>query len=317
MHLLTDGSYMCFIRTINKCQGQTLRNIAVALVEPVFDAQGVIVRVDLQPCFAHGQLTVALTRVGHPARVCIYLDTVSYGRRQTVCPMYVEALIASSRISSGEVTFDRIFGDGLQEASDWSQTLCAAEQLMASGHGCAAVHHLLQYRPPVWGSEHCERWYQCMTTGAYVNRGIVHGLTAVTHEDYLAHAALCLQRAIDLFADADDDTGQWQMPDDGFGDRMDCAGYCGPPMDYEPAPISLGDDELALMAGNARAWNELTDDLAEEHFSAEELENLLSPDELSMWHASQDMYELGELADAQDFSLDDLHGLSQVHSDWL
>ena len=45
---------VCFAMTINKSQGQTLQRVGVWLS---------------QPCFGHGQLYVALSRVGSPANI--------------------------------------------------------------------------------------------------------------------------------------------------------------------------------------------------------------------------------------------------------
>ena len=50
---------LAFAATINKCQGQTLDFIGVFLPTPVF---------------SHGQLYVALSRVGDPRNIAIYID---------------------------------------------------------------------------------------------------------------------------------------------------------------------------------------------------------------------------------------------------
>ena len=293
MLALSDGCFM-LCRTINKCQGQTLKYIGVALVEPILDAQQTIVRVDAQPCFAHGQLTVALTRVGHPDALRVYMDTTSFASGQTLCPMYPEALIRPSGGRSTAVTFENIFGDGLQEPDNWDAVLNQAENMVRNGRPADAVRCVLPYRPPEWGASSCNRWYQVVTCcGPSSNH--VADMTEVCHEDYLVQVAECQQHAIDIFAAGDDDCGQWQLTEDGLGDRDACAGYCGPEMDYHPAPLRLGDEDLALMAANQRAWNMFAsadDDQGE--LSVEELENILSAEELEMWHDSQTLHELGE-----------------------
>ena len=67
------------------------------LAEPVNDDNGHLIRFEPQGCFAHGQLTVALTRVGHPDRVTICLDPASYELGTTLCPIYPEALLHNQR----------------------------------------------------------------------------------------------------------------------------------------------------------------------------------------------------------------------------
>ena len=71
---------LCWAMTINKAQGQSLRRIAVLLALPVFADTGELVQIDPLPCFAHGQLVVALTRIGHPDAVLIYLAASDYER---------------------------------------------------------------------------------------------------------------------------------------------------------------------------------------------------------------------------------------------
>ena len=68
---------------INKSQGQTLTHIAVLLAQPVLSANGGFVRSEPLPCFAHGQLVVALSRVGHPDRVSVYLHRSQFIDRRT------------------------------------------------------------------------------------------------------------------------------------------------------------------------------------------------------------------------------------------
>ena len=50
-------------------QGQTLERIAVFLGKPILNEDGTIARIEDQECFSHGQLYVALSRVGHPDQV--------------------------------------------------------------------------------------------------------------------------------------------------------------------------------------------------------------------------------------------------------
>jgi hypothetical protein len=82
---------------INKSQGQTLERIAVFLagVEPGLDGRRLTV--NCQPCFAHGQLYVALSRVGHPDRVSIYLDETQYATKSTPTIVYTEVLLDTDR----------------------------------------------------------------------------------------------------------------------------------------------------------------------------------------------------------------------------
>ena len=63
---------------INKAQGQTLRCVGVHLPKP---------------CFAHGQLYVAASRVGRPAHIRFALDRdVTTGTFRTRNVVYREAL---------------------------------------------------------------------------------------------------------------------------------------------------------------------------------------------------------------------------------
>ena len=54
---------------VNKSQGQTLERVALFLGKPTLNDDGTLRSIDDQACFAHGQLYVALSRVGHPDRV--------------------------------------------------------------------------------------------------------------------------------------------------------------------------------------------------------------------------------------------------------
>ena len=90
-------SFRVWIAAINKSQGQTLDRIAVCLagVEPDLEGNGLIVNV--QPCFSHGQLYVALSRVGHPDRVRIYLDPVQHEELSTDNVVYTEVFLPPAR----------------------------------------------------------------------------------------------------------------------------------------------------------------------------------------------------------------------------
>lgn len=68
----------CFVMTINKAQGQTLKNICLYLPFPVF---------------SHGQLYVALSRVPHPSGISIVLPPTDNPKPNSVVNVcYEEAL---------------------------------------------------------------------------------------------------------------------------------------------------------------------------------------------------------------------------------
>ena len=73
--------------TINKSQGQTMDRVAVCLE---------------QPCFSHGQLYVAASRLGDPSELSFWLD--SDARGETLNVVYPEALLtgATSEQSDGD-----------------------------------------------------------------------------------------------------------------------------------------------------------------------------------------------------------------------
>jgi len=81
---------------INKSQGQTLDRIAVFLagVEPDLGGHGLVV--NAQPCFSHGQLYVALSRVGDPDCVRIYLDEAHHAALRTANVVYIEVFPRSA-----------------------------------------------------------------------------------------------------------------------------------------------------------------------------------------------------------------------------
>ena len=65
--------------TINKSQGQTLKNVGVWLRDP---------------CFGHGQLYVAISRVGSPRGIKFAVkQREGYGEKKTSNVVYKEALI--------------------------------------------------------------------------------------------------------------------------------------------------------------------------------------------------------------------------------
>lgn len=86
---------LAYCMTINKSQGQTLERVAVLLGAPVLDDNGQLDRMEDLQCFAHGQLYVALSRVGHPDAVRVYAvsDVAEAGRVKL--EIYREALVAN------------------------------------------------------------------------------------------------------------------------------------------------------------------------------------------------------------------------------
>ena len=68
---------VAFAMTIHKSQGQTLSRVGVFL--PL-------------PCFSHGQLYVAASRVGHPDHIRFAVDRDENGERRTRNIVYREAL---------------------------------------------------------------------------------------------------------------------------------------------------------------------------------------------------------------------------------
>ena len=68
---------VAFAMTINKAQGQTLARVGVYLE---------------QPCFSHGQLYVAASRVGHPAHIRFAVAPTEDGEYRTANIVYHEAL---------------------------------------------------------------------------------------------------------------------------------------------------------------------------------------------------------------------------------
>ena len=87
---------LCYSMSINKSQGQTLQTIGVCLIMPILDDQGQVARMEAQPCFSHGQLIVALSRVGHPNRVFISLHADEFASKSTRCPLLRTALLTPS-----------------------------------------------------------------------------------------------------------------------------------------------------------------------------------------------------------------------------
>jgi ATP-dependent DNA helicase PIF1 len=73
---------VAFAMTINKSQGQTLKNVGVWLNDP---------------CFAHGQLYVAMSRVGSPSDIMFAIrQRDGYPRNHTSNVVYKEVLIKGS-----------------------------------------------------------------------------------------------------------------------------------------------------------------------------------------------------------------------------
>lgn len=84
---------ICWAMTANKSQGQTLERVALLLGMPVLSDNGAMVRMEPLPCFGHGQLVVALTRVGHPDNVSVYMHPDEWRRGRTVNVLLREALL--------------------------------------------------------------------------------------------------------------------------------------------------------------------------------------------------------------------------------
>ena len=66
--------------TINKSQGQTLQRVGVYLPEP---------------CFSHGQLYVAASRVGLPTHIRFAVDPDATGAHLTRNVVFLEALTST------------------------------------------------------------------------------------------------------------------------------------------------------------------------------------------------------------------------------
>jgi hypothetical protein len=275
---LTDCSHTVQHRTINKCQGQTLRHIAIVLAEPVYDDNGGLVRVDAQPCFAHGQLTVALTRVGHPDRVTIYLDPATFENCRTPFVIYPEALLANATDATAtdaesdpaSVSFETVFGDGLMETNDWASILSCANRQVAEGQRNAALASVLQYRAPAWGSVEAGLWYEFFAGRRPTDAGQYYDQIAFVH----MHADDVLQSihssaGPSIWSGAVDDTAsfdQW---------RDWCSGCCvtavpddepppaaqGSPIDYQPSEMDAAraDEMMALFSANAEQWSSMID----------------------------------------------------------
>ena len=71
---------VAFAMTIHKAQGQTLERVRVYLPSP---------------CFSHGQLYVAASRVGHPDHIRFAVDRDENGERRTRNVVYREALTST------------------------------------------------------------------------------------------------------------------------------------------------------------------------------------------------------------------------------
>lgn len=66
------------------------------LGKPVLNEDGSLERIEPIRCFAHGQLYVALSRVGDPRKVCVYLCGADYTAKQTEFVVFREALLANA-----------------------------------------------------------------------------------------------------------------------------------------------------------------------------------------------------------------------------
>ena len=86
---------LAYCMSINKSQGQTLDRVAVLLGAPVLDDAGQLDGIEDLQCFAHGQLYVALSRVGHPDAVRVYTAREVAAGRRVKLEIYREALVAN------------------------------------------------------------------------------------------------------------------------------------------------------------------------------------------------------------------------------
>jgi hypothetical protein len=242
------------------------------LAEPVYDDNGHMVRVDPQPCFAHGQLTVALTRVGHPDRVSIYLDPATYEHCRTPFIIYPEALLQNvtditatfEEPNQEEVNFDTIFGDGLAEADDWASILWHARARIAEGQRNTALAFVLTYRAPVWGSIEAELWYEFFAGRRPTDAAQYYEQVAAVHihaddvMELLSSAGTC------IWSGAVDDSASFnQWADWGAGGQVAVAIDNEPPpaaqgssIDYQPEQMDAfcADQMMAQFAANAEQW---------------------------------------------------------------
>ena len=92
-------------------------------------AAGSVIGVEPLPCFAHGQLVVALTRVGNPDRVHIYLHHSDFATRSTNSVLLTEVLL-SPRDGLVEVGNTTVAAD--ESAHDDNQTEHSTQQ--PTGH---------------------------------------------------------------------------------------------------------------------------------------------------------------------------------------
>lgn len=253
-----------------------MRHIAIVLAEPVYDDNGHILRVDPQPCFAHGQLTVALTRVGHPDRVTIYLDPGTFAHCRTPFVVYPEALLANTADGTttvaepGMVGFDTVFGDGLMEANDWASILWHANTQVAEGRRNAALASVLQYRAPMWGSIQAELWYEFFT-----------GRRPADATQYYEQLAFVRMHADDVMQSTTSTAGPsiWSGGVDdsvSFDQWRDwCSGQCvtalpdhepppaaqGSPIDYHPDEMDAvrANEMMAQFSANVQQWTSMVD----------------------------------------------------------
>ena len=77
--------------TINKAQGQTLQRVGVHLETP---------------CFSHGQLYVAASRVGHPDALKFAVQPDNDGRFYTRNIVYKEAFVSANGNTTHSTTMD-------------------------------------------------------------------------------------------------------------------------------------------------------------------------------------------------------------------